>query len=301
MSDSSAPGANVDAQEASAQVIRQRRMPHVFRYLSTSIGASLAIQAVTLGSGIALARSLGPDGRGELAIAMLWPAIFVAAGGLGIAEASAYFAAREATEPSATLSNALLLAVFQSLVLVALGYYLLPVILAGRPPTLIHETQFYLWVVPVTLVALYGLSIIQGRADSWAFNLARLSVHVLYTVMLIGLAFFHLINVHYALLASILASGGGGLLTWGFVVSKRYFTLSISAQRLRSLLVFGGRLHVGNLATPCRIPYRHRGSGPHVLVDGARRVRRGVVCRHGCRSCTSCGQFCPASDVQSPR
>src|ERR1035437_8828361 len=46
-------------------------------------------------SGVTLARSLGPGGRGELATAFLWPNVLMLFGDLGLGFAFSYFVARE--------------------------------------------------------------------------------------------------------------------------------------------------------------------------------------------------------------
>src|SRR5579862_1864553 len=47
-----------------------------------------------VGSGVTLARSLGPAGRGELAAALLWPNILMLFGEMGLGFAFAYYVAK---------------------------------------------------------------------------------------------------------------------------------------------------------------------------------------------------------------
>ena len=52
--------------------------------VTLSLAASVAIQGLNVLTGIVLARTLGPAGRGELAAVMLWPSILAAVGSLGV-------------------------------------------------------------------------------------------------------------------------------------------------------------------------------------------------------------------------
>ena len=57
-------------------------------------GTNLAIAALSLITGVVLARFLGVEARGELAIIMIWPPILSLVGLMGLHEAAVYFVAR---------------------------------------------------------------------------------------------------------------------------------------------------------------------------------------------------------------
>src|SRR5438105_12361565 len=65
--------------------------------LQITILTTVVILIATLGSGIILARALGPAGRGVLTAAMLYGPLLVSVGSLGIAEALVYRSSREDT------------------------------------------------------------------------------------------------------------------------------------------------------------------------------------------------------------
>src|SRR6202022_3096555 len=119
------------------------------RPLLATIGTSLIIQGVTLVGGIVLARGLGPEARGQLAVVLLWPALLASLGGLGVAEAVAFYASKETTRWSQALTSALVIGVPQSVVLMLVGLLVLPLALAGQPAFVLQAALLYLLVIPL--------------------------------------------------------------------------------------------------------------------------------------------------------
>lgn len=216
--------------------------------LSFTVGTSLFIQVITVASGVILARALGPEGRGALALAMLWPTLVAGLGLLGISDAVVYRAARENERPSAALSNALPLAIIQSLLLSVAGWLLIRIALHGKP-TVAADADFYLWYIPLNLLGIYAIAYLQGRMAMSYFNLFRASVHVAYTVLLALLWVSNHVNVRTALAASLLSN----LITVGLcaasLVRAGVVALRVSVSELRSLITLGLQLNLGNLAS----------------------------------------------------
>ena len=209
---------------------------------------SVAILLVTLGSGIVLARNLGSAVRGDLAIAMLWPPLIAGVGGLGLAEAVAYFTSREDEKRSVVLSSSLVLGVAQSGFLVLVGFLLLPHLLSDRSPRLLGSASLYLWIIPLFPLTLYQLAVLQGRMDLGAYNISRLSSSITYTSLLLGLSGLKAVTLQNALTASIAASMATLIVVSAVVLSKGYAGTTVRLDLCLQLLAFGGKLHIGNIA-----------------------------------------------------
>src|SRR3954454_7458705 len=65
-----------------------------FRELGESLGASVGVQIALFGSGIITARSLGPTGRGDLAVLLVLPSVALQLATLGLPSAVTYYVAR---------------------------------------------------------------------------------------------------------------------------------------------------------------------------------------------------------------
>lgn len=215
--------------------------------ISGTAATSLVILVLNLGSGVVQARGLGAAGRGELAIAMLWPTLIAGVGGLGIQEAIVYFSGRQDNGSAAVLSSGLAVGALQTAILAGMGYLLLPLILAGKPQALLAEADFYLLILPLYPLSLYPMALLQGRLDLGTFNLARLSVNVFATALLSGLLLARQMTVHTALAASLLATAGTCVLANAIVAARGQLTWPPQVKLITELVWFGSKLHVGNV------------------------------------------------------
>jgi O-antigen/teichoic acid export membrane protein len=203
---------------------------------------------VNVGSGVVLARALGPTGRGDLAIAMLWPPLIAGLGMLSVSDAVTYFVGRDGERASDILSSSLLLGIVQGLVLLGAGWLVLPHLLAGKPSSVISASLFFLLVVPLNPFIGYPLAVLQGRLFMQPFNLARASIHVFYTAALVALWGAGAVTVQTALAASLLATVLTCLLTFRLVATRVEVQLHFTLGIIRSLLKYGIRLHIGSVA-----------------------------------------------------
>src|SRR4051794_13152716 len=89
--------------------------------IGASFATSAAIQAINVLTGVALARTLGPHGRGELVALILWPSILAAFGSLGLSEAVTYHCARARENAGVVTGTAIALGLAQSFVLGGIG------------------------------------------------------------------------------------------------------------------------------------------------------------------------------------
>src|SRR6266851_4167131 len=80
---------------------------------AVSLVASGLVQLLNVVSGIVIARSLGPAGRGELAAVLLWPALLASLSGLGTTDAITYLTARRPERTRDVAATGLLLSLLQ--------------------------------------------------------------------------------------------------------------------------------------------------------------------------------------------
>ena len=128
------------------------RTPLAGSFLLDGLGGTLICNLLTLFcgvlSGVTLARSLGPVGRGELATAFLWPNVLMLFGDLGLGFAFSYFVARERDKVSELWSLALCAAVLLGGGLALLGAVALPKLLPTLPAAASSAMQLVLAAVP---------------------------------------------------------------------------------------------------------------------------------------------------------
>lgn len=149
--------------------------------------ASILMTALTLGTSMFTARTLGAQGRGELAMLLLWPQLLASFATLGLPAAFVYHAKKYPEHAPGMLGWNLVFALLSSIAITAAGWWLasqavagadwlrLGNVLSGQPAELMgFISGYYLWVaVPVVALALFTSTVAQGFDDYRAFNVSR--------------------------------------------------------------------------------------------------------------------------------
>jgi len=218
------------------------------RALGTSFAASAAIQLLNVITGILLARTLGPTGRGALAAALLWPMLLGGIGLMGVMEAATYHAARR-TAPVATLIGSGLALVFvQSLVFTALAALLLPVVLENQSSEALEAGRIFLAYIPVNMAALFLAGILNGRKHFGLFQIVRLLVIVATVILLAALAIGDTLTVIHAVMA-YLAAMALTLAVAVVFVQRDAGGLGFDRAVARTLFAYGIRSHASTISS----------------------------------------------------
>lgn len=134
--------------------------------------SNLLILATNAVAGIVSARTLGPSGRGELAMVLLWTAFIQTAGSLGLLSSCSYYVARWPDRRAALAvwltkisgRQAVAMTAASAAILWWLHFHLL---LPG-----LLSAEFMIWPA-ATMVTLYGACYMQGLGDFRRFNAIR--------------------------------------------------------------------------------------------------------------------------------
>lgn len=213
-----------------------------------SLGTSVAIQGLSVVSGVLLARVLGPSGRGELAAVLLWPGVLTAVGGLSAVEGITYWTARRAAPMRTITATAFLISQGLALALVAVGYLLVPVVLGRYGAEAVFAGRLYLAWIPIYLACQAALGILQGTQRWAALNSWRLAGIAATVAGLAGLAAAHRLTVTNATWVYVAANAAALLLAIATIAVRRWLGLRPGAGLARAILAFGLKTHLGNLA-----------------------------------------------------
>ncbi|GJG89039.1 hypothetical protein tb265_42200 [Gemmatimonadetes bacterium T265] len=213
------------------------------------------VNALVLGlglvSGVQLARGMGPAGRGELAAAWLWPMLLMYLASMGVIQSVVYFAALPDARPGRVLGTALACATVQSAVGMAVGYVVLPLLLAKQTPQVVANGRAYLWVIPVSLVSQYGLGVLQARLHFTAFNWIRLLTPVGYVVAVLGLERAGVLTASTALRAqlwlNVLVLGATAVALWRTGAVARLGDLRPDRALAGRMLRYGAKVQAGGI------------------------------------------------------
>lgn len=218
--------------------------PLIFRTLITNF----ALTGIGLINSILLSRWLGPDGRGEVAAAMLWPTLLVYLSSFGLITAILYFTALPESRPQAIFSNALGLGLAQGGAAILVGFVILPYLLHSQTATVISTSRVYLLVIPLSLITQYGMSLTQGRMQIAAFNRLRLILPAGYLIgtislMMAGrLGLLNIIWLHLLLNVIVLVATLATLARSGIGLHFK-----VDGNLTRQMLNYGAKIHVGSI------------------------------------------------------
>lgn len=234
-----------DRSPASHGGVRSRVRPVHFALLS-SVGTGLAGQAALVVSGILVARILGVENRGHLALLMILPSLIAQIGGLGVWLSVTFFVAREPGSTRGILQRLSRFLVAQGLLLTALHVLALVLVFGGADRDVQLSAALTLPAVPAHLAQLYGLAVLQGQQRFRAFNLCRLAPGLLYALaaLAVFLADVRTLPMVTACYLGTLVTGASALpVAWRHV---RPEPAGAASPTIREMVRFGTRAMLGS-------------------------------------------------------
>jgi O-antigen/teichoic acid export membrane protein len=222
----------------------------MLKNLSTTFITSIIILAANIVGGILTARLLGPTGKGELTAAMIWPNVLAVIGSLGLVESLVYFTGREGARrvPSIFTSSFVVL-FFQTVILVGLGLWLIPVVMAQYEASVVQVSLLFLAFIPLNLSTLYLSSIMRGTMSLTAYNAVRFLIPIFYVTEIIVLALAQEVTVLSCALALLVANFLGLIASLIWIHRAGLLHLSPDFSLLRPLIGYGIKAHIGNLSS----------------------------------------------------
>jgi len=147
--------------------------------------ADITILLSNVVSSLIGARALGPAGRGDLLVIVLWPPVVAMLAGLGLPTAYRYWMAREPERVSFLFSNAVLYTLAVGVVSVALADLIVPHLVGQRSPQVMMLLRVYQVNIPAALFLDLMRGLLEGtRRFGWA-GAARM---IFFGVQAIGFA-----------------------------------------------------------------------------------------------------------------
>lgn len=225
------------AAPARARILASLRAPTA----STTL-TNLVILGGNALAGIVSARALGPAGRGQLAVVMLWPGLISMVGMLGLPSACCYYVAHWPERSTTMAAYFRRVAVWQAFVMTAVsGLILWWLHYRLRLPTIL--TIEYTSSAAGTAIALYGTCFVQGLGDFTRFNLIRvISAGLSAAPMLVIALMVHLTPAE-AGLAYLVPTWCSAALGWSWLrrAGRPGDTRPLSRHERRSIRSYGWR------------------------------------------------------------
>jgi O-antigen/teichoic acid export membrane protein len=181
--------------------------------LKRNIKLVFSTNALMLGSGVVTsllsAWALGPTGRGDLMVVLMWPAIFSMVAQIGLPQAFRFWVAKRPECASALFSNAVIFTLVVGLITLGLAELLVPHLIGVRSPEVLRLTQIYLLVIPVHLLTDLTRGLLEGaRRFTWvgALRLILFGVQLASYIVLWMTGRLTVASASYTMLVSLTAS-----------------------------------------------------------------------------------------------
>jgi len=225
-------------------VSTESRSTPIGHRLGGALASSAGIAAFSLLGAVVIARTLGPVGKGELALLVLWPQLVSTLGNAGIDLGATYFSGDPARRRDVP-ATALRIAFVQSLVVVPVYLVLVPVLFRSSDLGLLPFAVAVL--IPIDLAALYAAHALNGRHDYGAFNIARSVMAPVFGLGALALSAADVLTVGSAAALFIVANAAIAVVALA-LTGRRYGFGTYDGRLARSLGGYGLRAHFGRLS-----------------------------------------------------
>jgi len=178
--------------------------------IARTLGANLAIQAITFVTSVLIARILGPTGRGELALVLLYPQLAAGIALLGVDRAMAVLGGRgDLNRPVATVVK---LALLLSIPAMAAGYAVVNWRVGDA--RLAQLATIYLAYVPAVYFYSLTVFLFNGIGDFVRFNQIRVGFYIVnLALLLIIFAVVPVVPLNWVVSANLASVYGALFLT----------------------------------------------------------------------------------------
>jgi O-antigen/teichoic acid export membrane protein len=181
--------------------------------LKRNIKLVFSTNALMLSSGVVTsllsAWALGPSGRGDLMVVLMWPAIFSMVAQIGLPQAYRFWIAKRPECVSALFSNAVIFTLVMGLLTLALAELIIPELIGERNPEILRLSRIYLLVIPVHMLTDLTRGMLEGaRRFTWvgALRLILFGVQLVTYVLLWLVGQLTVASASYTMVASLVAS-----------------------------------------------------------------------------------------------
>ncbi len=231
------------------QTLRARLRSGAGRSVVGSLGASGGLQLLVIVSGVLVARSLGPQDRGYLALLTVIATLCAIFGTLGLPAAVTYYIARDPSHARRITSSLAWVGALQLGAVVVVQAVALAAIAASDPAHVKVAAAISLLLPPGILALHFGLAILQGQRRFTPFNILRIIPTTAYVVGVVVLYLLDLAELvpFMALWASVNLIGGFFALFFAVRGLPRNAEDDSAVSR-RQMLRFGMKALLGTLS-----------------------------------------------------
>lgn len=221
--------------------------PSIRQRVLGPMGFDASILVLNLLTGIAIARALGPDGRGEIAAILILAQMAGWLFSLGSTQAISYRLSQRPEDGGSLLASWALLSAAVALLAIAVVELVLPTLFSAQTPETIDLARIYAATIALLLIQGVLNGMLLGDQDFLAYNLARFVGPAVIAVAYVALWASGELSVEAALAINAAAIGASCLIAAARSL-RRHGLARPSSALLRTTLWYGVRAHGGSVA-----------------------------------------------------
>ena len=188
------------------------------RSIGGSLFASGSLQLAVIVSGVLVARSLGPEDRGHLALLVLISTLCSLIGTIGLPLAATYYIARDKSHARQIALSLLRPGVVQVVVILVVQTAVLAALVVDESGRVKAAALISLLLVPGIIAFWYGTAILQGQQRFTAFNILRILPTAAYVAGVVVVFVVHAADLVSVMTVWATAYFVGGFLALGVAV-----------------------------------------------------------------------------------
>ena len=230
-----------------AALTRTKRRGSLRSDVLMMLGARLGALLFATATSAAIARALGPSGRGAVSVGFSFTLLLAQIGGLGIMSANPYFAAKDPAARQRIVANSLWMSAILVLVLIGVGSAveaIAPNVLQG----LDTAALVVLFAgIPAALAAQFLQSVLLGEGRMSAYNAIDLGIALLTLVAVLVAVIGFSAGVLAILVVLVASRFLAALVYLGILVRGTALTLAPDFSLARRMLKYGLRVYLATL------------------------------------------------------
>ncbi|MDD5639085.1 MAG: flippase [Candidatus Pacebacteria bacterium] len=214
----------------------------VLNNISFTLGSRIITLFFSLLVGIIVARTLGPSGKGLLAVVAMVGTVAVSLGNLGIRAFNTYAVSNKSVEKKNIIGNSF----WTGLILGVIGFVVISVLALNFPVFFRNIPRSYLLLYLISLPFLFWSNffsgILTGEQKFRKLNIFSIITQAINLIGVILLLLVFKLDVFYVLLWYALINIISALLPMGFVFLKNGIFLGLNLKVLKATLNYGIRI-----------------------------------------------------------
>ncbi|HUA55314.1 MAG TPA: oligosaccharide flippase family protein [Candidatus Sulfotelmatobacter sp.] len=206
------------------------------------------LQLANLASGLLAARLLLPEGRGALAVAILWPTTLAYLLLFGLNDAVLFYSANRQERPERVFAAGLWLGITGALIAMAAGYIaVIPLAYRDYPPETRALATWLLLIIPLHILGMAFQEMLRGHHRMGAWNLLRVAQGVGYVAFILAALWLHAGTVEGFGIAYMLAHVPPLAAALLLCLAAGWGSWRFHADTARRVLRYGARIHLGSV------------------------------------------------------